>query len=167
MLSRLHTTHHLLRQVVDTLACCVRVRVPDALALETIEPFSRICIGKMLVHREQGSSKYYRYVEQWPWTFCPSLQWILYAAALRGGVVIEADAPYPSQECSRCYKLSKPNGESFRCDYCGHIDDREAKAGYTLALRADPIGRTARASEKSRSGLLVAPSVGTEAQQCV
>ena len=48
-------------QVVDTVTCCIKVKVPDALALilDTIEPLARLCVDRMLVHRELSSSKFY------------------------------------------------------------------------------------------------------------
>jgi len=48
-------------QVVETVTCCIQVPVPDALAatLETLEPLTRICVDRMLVHRERSSSAFY------------------------------------------------------------------------------------------------------------
>ena len=48
-------------QVVDTVTCCIKVKVPDALALilDTIEPLARLCVDRMLVRRELSSSKFY------------------------------------------------------------------------------------------------------------
>jgi IS605 OrfB family transposase len=107
-----------------------------------------------------------RYSEKSQWSFYQLLQYILYKAALRGVMVIETDAAYSSQECSRCHQLTKPNGKSFRCAHCGHNDHRDANAAFTLAQRVMPIGGVASESESRRSVLLVAPSAGTEAQQC-
>jgi hypothetical protein len=42
-----------------------------------------------------------------------------------------------------------------------------ANAGFTLALRPGPVGQAARGPERPRSGRLIAPYLGTEAQQCV
>jgi len=63
-------------------------------------------------------------------------------------MVIEADPVYTSQECSRCHQVSKPNGKSFRCGYCGHHDHRDANAAFTLAERVMPIGGVASESER-------------------
>ena len=48
-------------QVVETVTCCIQVPVPDSLAvtLETLEPLARICVDRMLVHRERSSSAFY------------------------------------------------------------------------------------------------------------
>src|SRR5438105_2981953 len=48
-------------QVVDTQTCCLKVPVPDALAviLETLEPWACLCVERMLVHRERSSSAFY------------------------------------------------------------------------------------------------------------
>ena len=100
------------------------------------------------------------------WSFYQLLQFIFYKAALRGVMVIEADPAYTSQECSRCHQLTKPNGKSYRCGHCGHNDHRDANAAFNLALRVSPIGGVVGDSVRSDSGLLVAPSLGTEVQQC-
>jgi transposase len=84
----------------------------------------------------------------------------------RGVMVIEVNPAYSSQECSRCHKLTKPNGKSFRCAHCGHNDHRDANAAFTLAQRVSPIGGVAQDSVRLRSVLLTAPFTGTEAQQC-
>jgi IS605 OrfB family transposase len=107
-----------------------------------------------------------RYSEKSQWSFYQLLQYILYKAALRGVMVIEADPAYTSQECSRCHQLTKPNGKSFRCAQCGHNDHRDANAAFTLSERVSPIGGVASESESRRSVLLVAPFTGTEVQQC-
>ncbi|PYY03109.1 MAG: hypothetical protein DMG69_33160, partial [Acidobacteria bacterium] len=48
-------------QVVETVTCCIKVPVPDALAvtLETLEPLARICVDRMLVDRKRSSSVFY------------------------------------------------------------------------------------------------------------
>jgi IS605 OrfB family transposase len=107
-----------------------------------------------------------RYSEKSQWSFYQLLQFILYKAALRGVMVLETGAAYTSQECSRCHKLTKPNGKSFRCAHCGHNDHRDANAAFTISNRVEPIGGLARETEIPRSALLVRPFLGTEAQQC-
>jgi len=91
---------------------------------------------------------------------------LLYKAALRGVMVIEVDPAYSSQECSRCHQLTKPNGKRFVCGKCGHNDHRDANAAFSLAERVMPIGGIVGDSVRSDSGLLVAPFLGTEVQQC-
>jgi IS605 OrfB family transposase len=107
-----------------------------------------------------------RYVERSQWSFYQLRQFIFYKAALRGGMVIEVNPAYTSQECSHCHKLSKPKGKSFRCGYCGHHDHRDANAAFSLSERVRPMGGLATESESRGSALLVVPSLGTEAQQC-
>src|SRR6266699_396595 len=107
-----------------------------------------------------------RYAEQSQWSFYQLLQFILYKAALRGVMVIEADPAYTSQECSRCHRLTKPNGKKFVCGKCGHNDHRDANAPFSLAERVMPIGGVVGDSVRSDSGLLIAPFLGTEVQQC-
>jgi len=108
-----------------------------------------------------------RYSEKSQWSFYQLFQFILYKAALRGVMVIEADPAYTSQECSRCHKLSKPNRKVFRCAYCGHNDHRDANAAFSLSKRVMPIDGLAQESECLRSALLVEPFPGTEVQQCI
>ena len=115
--------------------------------------------------RKKGS-KIRRYTEKSQWSFYQLLQFILYKAALRGVMVIEVNPAYSSQECSRCHKLTKPDGKSYRCAHCGHNDHRDANAAFTLAQRVSPIGGVAQDSVRLRSVLLTAPFTGTEAQQC-
>ena len=107
-----------------------------------------------------------RYAEQSQWSFYQLLQFILYKAALRGVMVIAADPAYTSQECSRCHQLTKPNGKKFVCGKCGHNDHRDANAAFSLAERVMPIGGVVGDSVRSDSGLLIAPFLGTEVQQC-
>jgi IS605 OrfB family transposase len=61
ILSELRAKHDVDGKVVDAVTCCIKVKIPDSfsLALETIEPFARICVDRMLVHRDETSSKYY------------------------------------------------------------------------------------------------------------
>ena len=59
--SKLGARDNVHSQVVDTVTCCIKVKVPDALALvlDTIEPLARLCVDRMLVRRELSSSKFY------------------------------------------------------------------------------------------------------------
>ena len=47
--------------MIDTVACCIKVKVPDSLTLvlETIEPLARLCVDRMLTHHGLSSSKFY------------------------------------------------------------------------------------------------------------
>lgn len=112
------------------------------------------------------SGKIGRYSKKSQWSFYQLLRFILYKAALRGVMVIEVNPSYTSQECSRCHRLTKPNGKSYRCAHGGHNDHREANAAFNVAGRAMPIGGVASESESRRSGLWVDPFLGTEVQQC-
>lgn len=110
--------------------------------------------------RAKGS-KIRSYTERSQWSFYQLLQFIEYKAALRGVEVIQINPAYSSQECSRCHRLTKPAGKSYRCSNCGHNDHRDANAAFTLAQRVSPIGGIAPESEGSCSGLLVAPFLGS------
>ncbi|MFH1627387.1 MAG: transposase [Pseudomonadota bacterium] len=143
-----HENHLVSKQIVDYATKHCR-----AIAVEKLENVNR---GKIA-----------RYAQRSQWSFYQLLQFILYKAALRGVMVIEVDPAYTSQECSRCHKLSKPNGKIFRCAHCGHNDHRDANAAFSISQRVSPIGGMVRESERPRRGLLVAPFPGTEVQQCI
>ena len=98
------------------------------------------------------SGKIASYSKKSQWSFYRLLQFILYKAALLLVMVIEADPAYTSQECSRCHKLSRPDGQHFRCGHCGHNDQRDANAAFSLASRVMPIGRVVGDSVRSDSG---------------
>ena len=142
-----YENHLVSKQIVD-----YAVKHRRAIVLEKLEKVRR---GRMR-----------HYVEKSQWSFYQLFRFIQYKAALRGVMVMEADAAYSSQECSRCHQISKPNGKSFRCGYCGHHDHRDANAAFSLSERVMPIGGLATESESRGSALLVMPSLGTEAQQC-
>src|SRR5205807_4202260 len=48
-------------QALETVTYCIQVPVPDSLAvtLATLEPLARICVDRMLVHRERSSTAFY------------------------------------------------------------------------------------------------------------
>jgi IS605 OrfB family transposase len=142
-----YENHKVSKQIVD-----YAVKHRRAIVLEKLE---RVRSGRM---RHD--------VEKSQWSFYQLFQFILYKAALQGVMVMEVDPAYTSQECSRCHQLSKPNGKSFRCGYCGHHDHRDANAAFTLAERVMPIGGVATESERRVRGLLVVPFLGMEVQQC-
>jgi len=142
-----YENHKVSKQIVD-----YAVKHRRAIVLEKLEKVRR---GRMR-----------HYVEKSQWSFYQLFQFILYKAALHGVMVMEADPAYTSQECSRCHQISKPNGKSFRCGYCGHHDHRDANAAFSLSERVMPIGGAAAESESRGRGLLVVPFLGTEVQQC-
>jgi putative transposase len=111
-------------------------------------------------------SKIRSYVERSQWSFYQLLQYVRYKAALSGVMVFEVCPAYSSQECSRCHQLTKPTGKRYACAHCGHEDHRDANAAFTLSQRVMPIGGLAWESERPRSGLLVAPLLGTGAAAC-
>lgn len=119
-----------------------------------VENLSGVMKGKIAKYTQKKSQ----------WSFYQLKQFLLYKAALYGVVVIEANPAYTSQECSRCHQISQPNGKRFLCGFCRHNDHRDANAGFNLASRVSPICGVVQESESLYSGILVAPSPGTEVE---
>jgi len=107
-------------------------------------------------------SKIRRFCQKSQWSFAQEETFIRYKAALRGVPVISVLAEYTSQECSRCGSIQKPDGKSYRCGACGHIDHRDANAGFNIALRGNGIlsGGESQDSVRLRWGQLAGPSLG-------
>ena len=82
-------------------------------------------------------SKIRRFSENSQWSFAQLETFIRYKAALRGVPIISVPAERTSQECSRCGQIQKPNGKSYHCGVCGHIDHRDANAGFNIAERGN------------------------------
>src|SRR5215475_9587724 len=61
MSPKLSTEHQVDGQVVDTVTCTVKLKIPDALArrLDSLLPPVEICLKRMLGDRSLSSSKYY------------------------------------------------------------------------------------------------------------
>jgi IS605 OrfB family transposase len=61
MLSKLRTKDDVRGQVVNTVACTIKVKIPDTLAhrLDTLLHDVRLCVDRMLRNRDEASSKYY------------------------------------------------------------------------------------------------------------
>jgi putative transposase len=89
-----HENHLVFKQIVDYAAKHRRTIV--------VEKLENVRRGKIRAYSEKSQ-----------WSFYQLLQYIIYKAALRGVMVIEADPAYTSQECSRCHQLFKPNGKIF------------------------------------------------------
>jgi putative transposase len=124
-----------------------------------------IALEKLSGVNSEGS-KIRRYSEKNQWSFAQLAKFIHYKARLAGVPVVEVDPAYTSQTCSRCGHIHKPDGKSFRCPACGHQDHRDANAAFNIAKRGwDRIGGLARDSVRPRSGLLVAPVLGSGARQ--
>lgn len=74
------------------------------------------------------------YVEKSQWSFYQLEQMICYKAALSGIPVFFVPAAYTSKQCSRCGKINNPNGKKYCCE-CGHVDHRDANAGFNIGKR--------------------------------
>lgn len=107
-------------------------------------------------------SKIRKFSQKSQWSFAQLESFIRYKAALHGVPVVSVSPEHTSQECSRCGSIQKPNGKLYRCGVCGHIDHRDANAGFNIAERGNEIlsGGKLRDSVSLQWGLLVAPSLG-------
>jgi IS605 OrfB family transposase len=108
-------------------------------------------------------SKIRRYSQKSQWSFAQFEFFLRYKATLCGIPVISVPAEYTSQECSRCGEIQKPIGKLYRCGACGHIDHRDANAGFNIAKRGNCFLNDGKAQDSVslRRGLLVAPSLGS------
>lgn len=83
---------------------------------------------------KKGKAK--RYVQKSQWSFCQLETLLKYKAALLGVPIVYINPAYTSQECSRCGTINKPNGKSYKCSLCGHIDHRDANAAFNISANA-------------------------------
>lgn len=109
-------------------------------------------------------SKIRKFSQKSQWSFAQLETFIRYKAALHGIPIIAVPAEYTSQECSRCGSIQKPNGKSYCCGVCGHIDHRDANAGFNIAKRGNEILNDGKVQDSVslHRGLLVAPSLGND-----
>lgn len=107
-------------------------------------------------------SKIRKFSQTSQWSFAQLESFIRYKAALHGVPVVSVPPEYTSQICSRCGSIQKPDGKVYHCGVCGHIDHRDANAGFNIAERGNEIlsGGKLRDSVSLQRGLLVAPSLG-------
>ena len=66
-----------------------------------------------------------------------------YKLAWSGGQLVEVPAPYSSQTCSHCGKVSafSRHGERFCCVFCGYVDHADLNAAKVLKQRFDTPGK--------------------------
>jgi hypothetical protein len=101
-------------------------------------------------------SKIRSYSERNQWAFAQLESFIRYKSRLAGVTVVEVDAAFTSQTCSRCGHIHKPNGKLFACPACGRQDHRDANASFNIARRGwESIGGLATDSVRRRCGLII------------
>lgn len=107
-------------------------------------------------------SKIRKFSQKSQWSFAQLESFIRYKAALHGIPIISVPTEYTSQECSRCGHIQKPDGKLYHCGVCGHIDHRDANAGFNIAKRGNSILNDGKVQDSVslHRGLLIAPSLG-------
>lgn len=90
-----------------------------------------IALEKLGKIAKKGKAK--RYVQKSQWPFYQLETFIRYKASLLGISVIEINPRNTSKMCSKCGEINTPNGKKFKCKNCGHVDHRDANAGFNIA----------------------------------
>ncbi|HMK45281.1 MAG TPA: zinc ribbon domain-containing protein [Methanocella sp.] len=49
---------------------------------------------------------------------------------LHGVRVVYIEPAYTSQTCSKCGHIGDKNGKSFKCPYCGHVENADVNAAF-------------------------------------
>lgn len=95
---------------------------------------------------KKGKAK--RYVQKSQWSFYQLETFIKYKATLLGIPVYFINPAYTSQICSRCGRINKPNGKTYKCS-CTHFDHRDSNAAFNISARGKFIYE--QAAEQSAS----------------
>jgi putative transposase len=85
---------------------------------------------------KKGKAK--RYVQKSQWSFYQLETFIEYKATLLGVPLYFINPAYTSQICSRCGRINKPNGKTYKC-LCTHFDHRDSNAAFNISARGKLI----------------------------
>ena len=90
-----------------------------------------IALEKLGKISKKGKAK--RYVQKSQWPFYQLETFIRYKASLLGIPVIEINPRNTSKMCSKCGEINNPNGKSFVCKKCRHVEHRDTNAAFNIA----------------------------------